>query len=1032
MIHCFGDGFELDETLFELLREGQVVALEPKVFDVLRHLVASRDQVLSKDELFQRVWPGEYVTESVLHRCIHLARKAIGDGEHKRLLTTVRGRGYRFVGTVSTRDATTPPEPGQPADSTPPADLFLGREAVMAEMRTAFAEAAEGAGRVVLLVGDPGIGKTRVIEESIRELRESGVFVSMGRCLEEEGSPAFWPWIQVLRGLGGGDPRASELLERMEGAAVQEETDESALRQRFRLFDDFARLLAFRTREQPWVLVIDDLHWADLPSLLLFEHLAAACREQRVLLVAALRDERKERDHPFARTRGEVARLGHCRPIAIGGLDRDQVARFLELALGRSVPDNLIDAVFERTEGNPLFLREVARWILSQPQASLAEFVAEWNLELPDGLRDVNERRIAALGLEAARTLEVAAVVGREFEFHVLEALLDGSANNVHTALSGALAARVIEEVAGQRGRYAFSHALVRETLLDSLPHGVRVTLHARLGEILEKNHMAHPEAVLDELARHFFEAFPLGGEERAIRYAELAAEAASQRLAHEEAAVHLERAVSMLERSSTPEIERRLALQKALAETWSTVGNIQKLRAAFTRAAETARILGDDRAYAEAVLGAMGSPEWGPVDREPGDAALAQAFRVLPEEPSTLRIRLLARQAAHVLHWEEHQKALRLSDEALAMAKAYGDRDCLTVALAVRILTRRIQLFEPGVIDELERTIDAVSEAVGGKGHPLPDLGDLRSFLIDQRIDLAMLRGDGPGVRQGMEEIDSLVSGSSFSMDRWLVLQHQIALALLEGRPEEAEAALYEGFRLGQRVHLPWTAVAFLGGALALGRHRGDHDKLGNAARSFHAGISVTSPSISPRKSFSRAVEVFDASLLADAGRLKEARQELESWSREGLHTVHTGTFMLVGLCELAHTAFVLKESAIAEQLEEKLAPFGSLHRQISGAHIYLGPVATCRAELARTLGRRSAAQGHYEQAIEAARGMRAPPHVAWAQAGLAQLLAEGGSDSERRQALDLARSACERGQALGMRALVDEMEALGAALGG
>ncbi|MFP8880807.1 MAG: AAA family ATPase, partial [Myxococcota bacterium] len=423
MIHCFGDGLELDDALFELRQRRRGIPLEPKVFDVLRYLVASPDQVLSKDELFKRVWADEYVTESVLHRCIHLARKAIGDDEHKRLLTTVRGRGYRFAGAVSTRDAATAAEPGQPANLTPPADLFLGRDAVMTELRTAFREAADGAGRVVLLVGEPGIGKTRVTEESVRELREDGVFVSVGRCLEAEGSPAFWPWIQVLRSLGTEDPRASELLERMEGAGALEGTDESALRQRFRLFDDFAGLLAFLTRERPLVLVIDDLHSADRPSLLLFEHLAAACHEQRLLLVAALRDERKERDHPFARTRGELARLGHCRRIALGGLDRDQVARFLELALGRSVPSNLVDPVFERTEGNPLFLREVAGWILSQPQISFAELVPEWDLVLPDGVRDVIERRIAALGPEAARALEVAAVIGREFDTDVLEAL---------------------------------------------------------------------------------------------------------------------------------------------------------------------------------------------------------------------------------------------------------------------------------------------------------------------------------------------------------------------------------------------------------------------------------------------------------------------------------------------------------------------------------------------------------------------------------------------------------------------------------
>ena len=851
-------------------------------------------------------------------------------------------------------------------------------------------------------------------------LDEDGVFVSMGRCLEAEGSPAFWPWIQVLRSLGTDDPRASELLERMEGAGALGGTDESALRQRFRLFDDFAGLLAFLARERPLVLVIDDLHSADRPSLLLFEHLAAACHEQRVLLVAALRDERKERDHPFARTRGELARLGHCRRIALGGLDRDQVARFLELALGRSVPSNLVDPVFERTEGNPLFLREVAGWILSQPQISFAELVPEWDLVLPDGVRDVIERRIAALGPEAARALEVAAVIGREFDTDVLEALHDGPPEAVHTALSGALAARVIDEVAGRRGRYSFSHALVRETLIDSLPHGVRITLHARLGEILEKKHTPRPEAVLDELAHHFFEAFPLGGEERAIRYAELAAAAASRRLAHEQAAAHLERAVSMLERTSTPETGRRLALQMTLGETWRTVGDVTSMRTAFMGAADTAQGLGDEQTYAEAVLGAMCSPEWGPVDREPGHAALAQAIEGVTEEPSALRIRLLARRASHAVHWSENQDARRLSDEALAVARAHGDRDGLAIALATRVMVLQPRLFAPGIIDELAHTIDTVFELVGRDGRLLPELGDLRPVLIDWNADLSMLRGDGPGFRQQQDEILRLASGSPHPFDRLTLLYRLTALAILEGRPDEAETTVHEAFRLGQRFHLPWSTTGFFAGALCLARHRGQHAALADAAGSFSEDLPTPMD----------GVRVFDASLLADGGRLEEARRELESWSREGLHTIRAGSWMLVLLGELAHTAFVVQQPTFAEELEAKLEPFGALHRQLSGVHIYLGPVATCRAELARALGRRTAAVGHYEQAIEAAHAMGAPPHEAWAKAGLAQVLSDGGSDSERRQALGLANSALESGQQLGMLALVDEMEALGRSL--
>src|SRR5262245_20656867 len=212
MIFAFSD-FELDESLYQLRRRGEVVRLEPKVFDVLAYLVRQRDRVVPKDELLARLWPGEFVSETVLPRCITAARKAVGDDPAgQKVIQTVHGRGYRFVAALA--DDARRAQAGDGAAAERPGEIFVGREQAMAELRGALDDACSGRGRLVFLVGEPGIGKTRTAEELAALARQRGARVHGGRCYEDDGSPAFWPWVQILRGcVRDADPRlvASEL-----------------------------------------------------------------------------------------------------------------------------------------------------------------------------------------------------------------------------------------------------------------------------------------------------------------------------------------------------------------------------------------------------------------------------------------------------------------------------------------------------------------------------------------------------------------------------------------------------------------------------------------------------------------------------------------------------------------------------------------------------------------------------------------------------------------------------------------------------
>jgi DNA-binding winged helix-turn-helix (wHTH) protein len=284
VIYAFAE-FELDVALFQLRRRGEVVKLAPKAFDLLHYLLQHRDRVVAKGELLDELWRGEHVTEAVLPTTVAAIRKALQSGRSRpEAIQTVHGRGYRFVAPVDAREA-----PGEAPVET---GLFVGRDAVMLALRAELDEVLAGRGRVTMLVGEPGIGKTRTAEELAHEARRRGARVAEARCHEGEGVPAFWPWVQILRalvkelpgtrlreqlGAGAADiaPLLPELRQRLPGLpdAVTLDSEQA----RFRLFDSIALFLLNASRTRPLLLLLDDLHWADEPSLRLCATRAWGC-----------------------------------------------------------------------------------------------------------------------------------------------------------------------------------------------------------------------------------------------------------------------------------------------------------------------------------------------------------------------------------------------------------------------------------------------------------------------------------------------------------------------------------------------------------------------------------------------------------------------------------------------------------------------------------------------------------------------------------------------------------------------------------
>lgn len=274
-IWSFGP-FELDEHRYVLRRGDEEVELRPKVFDVLRYLIAHRERVVGKAELLAELWPGETISESVLPQNVTALRKVLGDHRSEaRMIQTVHGRGYRFVAEVAERRAEAADPPTASSPMTAP---FIGRERVMGELHGLLEESIAGHGRFALITGEAGIGKTRTAEQLATIARERGARVLIGRCHEGEGTPPYWPWVQILRtavaeadqallpsqlGARAGDVAhlVGELRERFGAPQPLQASDSEEAR--FRLFDSVTTFLSELARERPLVLILDDLHWAD-------------------------------------------------------------------------------------------------------------------------------------------------------------------------------------------------------------------------------------------------------------------------------------------------------------------------------------------------------------------------------------------------------------------------------------------------------------------------------------------------------------------------------------------------------------------------------------------------------------------------------------------------------------------------------------------------------------------------------------------------------------------------------------------------
>lgn len=893
---------------------------------------------------------------------------------------------------------------------------FVGRGGEIDQVVAALEEALGGRGAVFLVGGEPGIGKSRLAEEVSARARETGFRVLWGRCWEEGGAPAYWPWVQCIRSLlrHGGAPaippdRAGEvaqlvpeLKELIPGIPQPAEADPETAR--FRLFDAAAALFRAAGDAEPLALVIDDLHAADQPSLLFLRFLAAEVAEGRVLVLTTYRDTAVDADHPLAGTLAELARQGNAHRITLDGFTAADIGTYIQVSTGQTASPELVAAIRDETEGNPLFVGEIVRLLASEGGLDDPAGALTWPARIPSGVTEAIGRRLAQLPERCREVLRVASVLGRDFGLDALERATGLAADALLEELDQALIARLITEAPGGLGRLRFAHALVRDSIYEDISPAQRIRLHRRMGEILERLHSTDPEPHLSEIARHFIEASPGGDATLAVEYARRAGDHAMRVLAWEEALRLYQAALRALDLVGEPQDQLRCELLLSKGEALVRAGALPQARETFLRAAGMARGMGSAEHLARAALG-YGGLVW----QRAGDDArliplLEEALRVLPADDRDLRVRVLSRLSGALRDEPDRTRRDLVSGDAVEMARRLNDPDTLAYAL----LARYTAIWGP---DNAAQLLGLATEVVS----LAKSVGDrdrlLEGTLVRHKALMGL--GDLRAARTELAAATRLAEDLRQPSQLWYVAADRAALALLEGRFDEAEGLIQRALDIGKQAQRMEAHSTF---ALQMWALRREQGRLEEILPTIHRGHDDF-----PWYPLFRCCL---ANVHAELGEKGRARALLDELAPDRFAAIPVDNEWLFSMCLLPEPVAELEDTSTAQVLYELLEPFEGLPAY-SAPELFLGAVSRYLGILAGELGRREEAEVHFERAAGENERMDALPWLVRTRRDHAVLLMRG-NPADRVRALDLATSSMDLASRLRMPAMKAELSAL------
>jgi DNA-binding SARP family transcriptional activator len=861
---------------------------------------------------------------------------------------------------------------------------IVGRERELAELLPIADAALAGRGAVVLIGGEPGIGKSRLAEALARHAADRDAQVAVGRCWEAGGAPPLWPWVQALQALRDADrDELAGLLGERPGMGASEAGA------RFRMFAAVADFLRYEAATAPVALFLDDLHAADPASLLLLRFVAAQLADAPVVVVGCYRDT--EVGAELAETLAELAREPSFRRLSLGGLDAAATSRLLATTMGAAPAPELAARVHAETHGNPLFAGEIGRLLSAEANAD----PAVEHLPIPEGVRDVIRRRLQRQSAPCRELLVMASVLGREFDLATVAAVgrLDDEA--LLAAIEQATAARLISEVPGTSERLRFAHILVRDALYEDLPAPRRLRLHRQVGDALEEVHALNLDPRTAELAFHFVAAGSLATE-KAIDYSERAGDLAAAQYGYEQAARHYQVALDLLERHSAPDVERTCALLLALGNVLSRAGSSGDAKDVFRRAATIADEHGWHDQLVRAALGYGGRFAW---PRASTDHAyvplLERALEVVETSDPLARARLLARLAAAIRDEPRRERRAAIAEEALAIARRSGDP--VTLAYALEGYGVATEELDPG--PEVLATADELV-TLGQQ------LGDKERVFTghDFRLNALWKLADRAGVEVEIEAETLLADELGQPAQQWHTASSRTALALMEGRFDDAERLIAHARPIGERAE-GWNArVSERLQLFVLRRAQGRLAEFEDVMRrSVHEYPTLLR--------FRCAL----AHLCAELDNASAARAALDELHMYDIAHEHHDAEWLVTVCLLPDVYRSLGDRDAAAKLYRVLLPRERLYAQ-APIEATFGSVARALGVLATTLGHFDDAERHFRVALETERRMRARPWLAHAQHDMAAMLLTRGERADERAAHALLTEAIATYRELGM----------------
>ena len=888
---------------------------------------------------------------------------------------------------------------------------FVGRQRELGELVSALDDALAGRGRLVMLVGEPGIGKTRTAQELVAIAEQRGAQVLLGRCYEGEGAPPYWPWLQPMRAylaqtdtqklrsqMGVGATDIAEILPeiRQKLPDLGTSTALEPAQARFRLFESIITFLKNIAGEQPTVLVLDNLHWADTPSLLLLEFLAAELENSPLLVLGTYRDVELTRGHPLARSLGELSRQRPFQRVLLRGLAHDDVGRYIAVALQAETAPELVEAIYEQSEGNPLFVGEMVHLLRQNKD--------EWDGRIPEGIREVIGRRLDRLSAECNKALTIASVIGREFDFEQLSKLVDRpSIDELLGELEEALGIGVIEEIPGTVSRYQFSHALIQRTLIEELSTTRRVMLHARIAETFEELYGADVESHAVELAYRFGEAQTVLGTEKLVGYSRLAGEQALAAYAWEDAQAHFRRALEAKEGESTAsptgQGQAKPAHDAEMAALLLGLGRVQSYTHHWEEAIETlARALNyfEDVGDVESAIMA-GDCSFPPTAWPQFLPIVARVLKIIPPE-SLEAGRVLSRYGQCLAFVGDYEGSRHATSRALAIARREGDKflemwTLERVSFADRLFLRWDEC--------LTSAMEAIQMA-SGVDNPMSEcyvhlhaaivflyLGDLERARVHAANSLEPAERTHQVLRiVHALEINELVASAAGEWD--------VARGFSD-RHLEMESLLSEGEQLSSRAMLEYQTGELAQFELYLKQLRECVNR--GAPRAF-----------------------IDRFWIAELARMSDTTADLEvveAAVEEVLSSQSVAPhFVKAARVALALTALQEGNAALSAELYNSLLPFrGTLD------YSCLISLDRLLALLVSATGRFDDAVAHFEDALTFCTKAGYRPELAWSYYDYAALRQAQG---EREKALALLDEALTVSTELGMRPLLERAVAL------